>query len=133
MRKTLALAGAAAGLLIATPLSAHHSFAVFFDETATVTITGEVTEFRFRNPHGEIGLITIGAEGQEEGVAWKAETNAPVILRRRGWSADSLNAGDGIVITGWPARDGSKYMRMRSVTMTDGTPVGTAPFAPDDN
>lgn len=133
MRKTLALAALTAPLLIAGPLAAHHSFAVFFDEATTVQIVGEVTEFHFRNPHGTIGLVTTETEGQEAGVAWKAETNAPVILRRRGWSPDSLEAGDVIVITGWPARDGTNYMRMQSVTMEDGTPVGRGAFAPDDN
>ena len=55
---------------------------------------------------------------------WRAETNSPSILERRGWKRDSLKAGDEIVLEGWRARDGKRYMRMRKVTRADGTPVG---------
>ena len=33
---------------------AHHSFAVFFDGDKMITVSGTVTEFQFRNPHGLI-------------------------------------------------------------------------------
>jgi hypothetical protein len=102
--------------------AAHHSFAVFFDnEQGIVTVKGTVTEFSFRNPHG---LIRLDVTEQGKVVEWKAETNSPSILERRGWKRDSLKAGDQIVLEGWRARDGAPYMRMRKVTMADGTPVG---------
>jgi len=105
---------------------AHHSFAVFFDnEKGIVTVQGVVTEFAFRNPHGVIRLSVKDKSGAT--VEWKAETNSPSILERRGWKKDSLKAGDEIILEGWQARDGSRYMRMRKVTRADGTPVGV-PF-----
>lgn len=107
------------------PVLAHHSFAVFFDEQRTVSISGVVQEFQFRNPHGLIRLTVRGADGSEQ--SWKAETNSPSILERRGWKRDTLKAGDAITVDGWPARDGSNYLRMRSVRRADGTPVGNAP------
>jgi len=116
-------AGASAAAL------AHHSFAVFFDEAKTVNVTGTVTEFQFRNPHGLIKVDTGGKEG--EASSWRAETNSPSILERRGWTKNSLKAGDRIVIEGWPARDGSNYMRMRKVTREDGSPVGVPFDAPE--
>jgi hypothetical protein len=48
-------------------------------------------------------------------------------VERRGWTKDSLRAGEVIVIDGWPARDGSHYLRMRSAKRADGSPVGV-PF-----
>jgi proline racemase len=103
--------------------SAHHSFAVFFDnEQGVVSVKGEVTEFRFKNPHGIIRVNVKGKDGAVE--EWKAETNSPSILERRGWTRDSLKVGDEVVMEGWQARDGSHYMRMRKVTRPDGTPVG---------
>ena len=111
-------------LAVALPVAAHHSFAVFFDEQRTVSVTGVVEEFQFRNPHGIIRMRVRGADGSEQ--VWKAETNSPSILERRGWKRDSLKAGDEIAVDGWPARDGSNYLRMRSVRRTDGTPIGTA-------
>jgi hypothetical protein len=105
--------------------AAHHSFAVFFDTDAQLRkITGVVKEFRFTNPHGVVTLAVLEGDHQ---VIWRAETNSPSILRRRGWSADSLHVGEKITIEGWPARDGSKYVRMRAATRANGEPVGTAP------
>jgi Family of unknown function (DUF6152) len=104
---------------------AHHSFAVFFDTDSQLRkVTGVVKEFRFTNPHGVVTLAV--AEGGHQ-VIWRAETNSPSILRRRGWSADSLQVGEKITIEGWPARDGSRYLRLRSATRANGEPVGKAP------
>jgi len=97
---------------------AHHSFAVFFDDK-TIEITGSVTEFRFTNPHGLISLTVTDAKGQAE--KWVVETNAQTLLRRRGWTKETLAVGDIIKVDGWLARDGAKYLRMRSVARTDGT------------
>jgi len=113
-------------MLAAMPALAHHSFAVFFDnEQGVVSVRGVVTEFSFRNPHGIIRLNVKGKDGTVQ--EWKAETNSPSILERRGWKKDSIKPGEEIVLEGWRARDGANYMRMRKVTRADGSPVGV-PF-----
>ena len=61
---------------------------------------------------------------------WRAETNAPTLLRRRGWTATSLKAGDMITIEGWPSRDGKNYIRMQRVLRADGTELGAPTSAP---
>lgn len=104
-------------------VSAHHSFAVFFDDGQNVEISGTVTEFRFTNPHGVITLTAKRTGGELE--TWRVETNAPTLLRRRGWTASSLKAGEVITVEGWPSRDGRNYMRMRRVIRADGTVLGT--------
>jgi hypothetical protein len=115
----LALAGGS------LPAPAHHSFAVFFDtDSALRKVSGVVQEFRFTNPHG---VVTLAVRKGKQEVIWRAETNSPSILRRRGWSADSLHVGETITIEGWPARDGSRYMRLRSATRASGEPIGTVP------
>ena len=103
--------------------SAHHSFAVFFDDTRTIAITGSVTDFHFSNPHAIISLDVKNKDGMME--PWKAETNAVTLLKRRGWTKDSLKAGDVITVDGWPSRDGANYMRMRTIKKADGTVLGT--------
>jgi Family of unknown function (DUF6152) len=111
--------------LAARVATAHHSFAVFFDTDSQLRkVTGIVKEFRFTNPHGIVTLAV--AEGGHQ-VIWRAETNSPSILRRRGWSSDSLQVGEKITVEGWLARDGSKYLRLRSATRANGEPVGKAP------
>ena len=114
---------ALAALLGGGAVSAHHSFAVFFDDTKTLEITGSVTEFRFSNPHAIISLEVKGKAGATE--EWKAETNAVTLLKRRGWTKDSLKPGEVVTINGWPSRDGANYMRMQTIKKADGTVLGT--------
>jgi hypothetical protein len=121
----LALAGVLVGAL-AQPVQAHHSFAVFFDDSKTVSVTGTVVEFRFLNPHGVIRLDVLDKTGKKE--VWKVETNSPSILERRSWTKDSIKTGEVLTVDGWPSRDGANYLRMRSARHADGKPVG-APVA----
>jgi hypothetical protein len=107
----------------ATPAFAHHSFAVFFDDERIIEVTGTMTDFRFTNPHAIISFSVKNKQGQIE--PWRAETNAVTLLRRRGWTKDSLMVGEVITVEGWQARDGSNYMRMRTVKRADGTVLGT--------
>ena len=83
-----------------------------------ITVQGTVSEFGFRNPHGLIVLAAKGAGGKAE--QWKIETNSPNILRRRGWSETSIKPGDEVKIEGYPARDGSNFMRVYRVVYPDG-------------
>lgn len=118
--------GAAA--LVSGAALAHHSFAVFFDSQKSVSITGVVKEFRFVNPHGLIRLVVMNEQGAAQ--EWKVETNSPSILRRRGWTPESLQIGEKVTIVGWPARDGSRYARLRGATRADGKSIGK-PFDSD--
>jgi hypothetical protein len=120
-RVTLAIAATIA-LAAATGAGAHHSFAVFFDPSRTVTISGVVTDFKFVNPHGEIGLNVKNSAGVIE--QWRVETNAPVILRRRGWTGSSLKPGDKASIEGWPSREGKHYIRLLKASRGDGSVIG---------
>ena len=111
--------------------SAHHSFAAFFDPDQLVTIEGTVTAFRFTNPHG---TIAVNVEGEDGAVReWRAETNAPVVLMRRGWTRQSIQSGQWIRIEGWLARDGKPYIRLRQAFDAEGNLVGTAPFGQGDS
>lgn len=116
--------------LVSGTAQAHHSFAAFFVSDRIITLTGKVTAFRFTNPHGSIAFDVTEPDGKV--TRWRAETNAPVVLVRRGWKRDSLKAGMVITIDGWPARDGKPYMRLRSARDANGNLVGTAAFDQTD-
>jgi hypothetical protein len=124
------MVAAVAALFAAPAAQAHHSFAVYFDPAKSVTITGKVTAFRFTNPHGLVVLEVKGADGKV--TEWRAETNAPVVLTRRGWTRDAIKPGDTVTIEGWASRDGKPYMRLRAAKDAQGHLIGTAPFGTTD-
>lgn len=129
MRRRTKLCALAAALLVPGAAAAHHSFAAFFDPSKIVTIKGTVTQFAFTNPHGMIVLSVKGDDGVAK--EWRVETNAPVVLMRRGWSRDVLKPGETITVDGWPSRDGKAWLRLRSAKRADGTPIGV-PFGQGD-
>nr|WP_166178825.1 DUF6152 family protein [Altererythrobacter segetis] len=128
IKPTAALAASLA--LLPAAAQAHHSFAAFFDPSKSVTITGTVTEFRFTNPHGMVALDVKKPDGSIE--KWRAETNAPVVLVRRGWTRDAIKPRDTVTIDGWPSRDGRNYLRLRDLKDAHGKPIGSLPFGQKD-
>jgi hypothetical protein len=101
---------------------AHHSFAVFFDQEKSLYIQGKVAQFHFRNPHGIVVVEVANPDGSK--VVWKAETNSPSIMQRRGWTKESIRVGDVVMIDGWPARDGARFLRIREIKGPDGKLIG---------
>ena len=112
--------------LVGGAAEAHHSFAVFFSsDKDVIPLTGTVTEFHFTNPHGIIKIIVPGKGKADQD--WSIETNSPSILIRRGWNKDIIKPGEVIKVEGWPARDGTNYMRLRNAFRADGAPIGSKP------
>lgn len=122
-------------LVLGAPAAlAHHSFAVHFVDDRTIEVNGTVSAFRFSNPHGVLSFDVKKDDGTVE--QWRAETNSPSVLRRRGWTKDSLKAGDSIRIVGFPSRDGTPYMRISKITFADGHELigqGLAAPSPDND
>lgn len=83
---------------------AHHSSAAF-EDGKTVTVSGVVTRFEWSNPHVYIYLTQTTGTGQK--VEWQVEGSPPSILRRLGWSRDTLHAGESITVIGNPSRKSS--------------------------
>jgi hypothetical protein len=109
---------------MATSARAHHSGALFYEMGERITLTGEVARFNFRNPHAIVELLVENESGTIE--RWTCETSAPSALRRRGWSQESLVAGETVTLEGVPSRDGSLLMRITRVIKADGTEVGVS-------
>lgn len=119
MRKPIFLCLLAALSLFSSAGFAHHSFQVHFVPDKIITVSGIVSKFTFTNPHGVVYFNVVGEEGEK--IAWKAETNSPNMLRRRGWSKEVLAVGNMVTVQGYAARDGSPSMRLNRVELADGT------------
>lgn len=140
--KTIALKSiAAAAVVAALPLAAHHSFSAEFDSSKEIRATGSVTRLDWQNPHGWIHLTVTelcertavrgpnavenewacrAPDAQEKEADWAFELGSPNGLMRQGWTRNSLKAGDVVTVLGSRARDGSSNSNARSVTMADG-------------
>jgi hypothetical protein len=91
-------------LAVCLSVQAHHGNAAY-DEQHPITITGNVTEFVWSNPHCQIYLDVKDAKGKV--LSWSVESQSPGILRRNNWTRDSVKPGDHIAVTLVPAKSGA--------------------------
>ena len=105
MRRTL-LALATATLMAGVSAGAHHSFSAYYFEDRSITIEGEVQEFRYRSPHAILLFTVRTPEGQTR--TYEAEWSNPRRLGGQGIQRGTLKPGDFVVVTGSPGRAGSE-------------------------
>jgi hypothetical protein len=111
--------GLVAGLLfIFVPVFAHHGGSDY-DIQHPVTLKGTVTEFVWANPHCQVFLDVKDDSGKA--VNWTIETLAPAVLKRAGWSRETLHAGNQITITLVPSKKGTPVGMLRKVVLPDGS------------
>jgi Family of unknown function (DUF6152) len=119
MRKTLSVAVAVAGVLLAVaPAWAHHSFSAEYDAKKQVRLEGVVTEMEWINPHAWIHIDVTGPDGKV--TSWMVEGGSPNILLRRGFTKNSLEKGQKITVDGFQAKDGSNRANGSNITYPDG-------------
>jgi hypothetical protein len=119
MRGTLTLIAATSlAIVLARPVSAHHSFSAEFDATKQVTLAGEVVMMEWVNPHSWLHIDVKKPDGSVE--RWKIEGGSPSVLFRLGWNRDSLPVGTRITVVGFQAKDGSLRASSRELRFPDG-------------
>ena len=122
MRAKLGIFLGAIGLLIAAvPAVAHHAFAAEYDANAPVTLKGKVTKIECTNPHTRFYIDVVDEKGNVTN--WNLELASPNVLKRNGWLRTSLQIGDQVTVEGSKAKDGSKMVNARAVTLADGKKV----------
>jgi hypothetical protein len=116
-RKVCGAVIAVAVMLGAVAAGAHHSFSAEFDGNKPVKLTGIVTKVEWTNPHVWF-YINVKDQATGEVVNWGAEMGPPHGLQRRGWRRDTLKIGEQVSVEGSLAKNGSKRLNARSVTLT---------------
>jgi hypothetical protein len=104
--KTMLVAGIGL-LLAAVPILAHHSLAAQYDTHHSIEVKGTVTKVTWENPHVHLFLQAEDKAGKE--VEWEFELGSPNLQIQNGWKLDTFRRGDRVVVTAYPARNGSKF------------------------
>jgi hypothetical protein len=111
---------------IVAPASAHHSFAMF-DPAKMVSQQGVVTQVDWTNPHVWLHLA-VKVDGKE--AVYSYEGAAIAVLKRVGWTRDSVKPGQALTVVGHPYKDGRPGGSLEHVLLPDGTRLGTGDAIP---
>ena len=118
MKVRIAILVSAVSIGAAAPLLAHHSFAAEFDASQALRVTGALTKIEWTNPHSYFYIDVKDESGNV--VRWSCEAGSPGALSRRGFKRGDIKLGDTIIVDGYRAKDGSRLMDARRVTLPDG-------------
>lgn len=119
----LALAGVASSAPSA-PANAHHSTSIF-EWGKEAQVEGTVDEFQWSQPHGFIWLKVPGQGDSAD--QWGFEGMSPSWLGRHQWTSRSLTAGQKIVVTYYPLKDGRRGGFFVRVRLPDGRTLEALP------
>lgn len=103
---------------------AHHSFAAEFDGSKAVRLRGALTKIEWTNPHTYFYIDVKDESGTVE--RWGCEAGSPGALSRRGFKRSDMKLGDTVIVDGYRAKDGSRLIDARRVTLPDGRVVSGA-------
>lgn len=122
MRKAMTTLAAALFTFIASnTVQGHHSGAMY-DTSTSATVTGEVKEWRWNNPHASLQIVVTNDAGAK--VVWSFVANSPNQLQQQGYRRSSMASGDKVAVTFAPLRDGGPGGFLLKVELADGRILG---------
>ena len=134
---TMAALLAMLAVLFETPVSTHHSFAMY-DQNKTITLTGVVRQFVAQANHAELHFILVapdrkglakGADGKY--VEWGVEMAGAAAVAQQGITATTFGAGTVFSVRLNPLRDGSNFgSRIGAVAKCPMDPATNKPKLP---
>jgi hypothetical protein len=117
MRKTFALLWVTLSALGgAGSALAHHSVA--FYSTEKIELAGEITSIRWRNPHIQFGLRTVGSDGATK--TWRLESSSIFLREKDGVTRDLFRVGDAVKVYGRPSPHDASALLVTNMLLPDG-------------
>ena len=107
--------------LASIPVRAHHSVSAWFDTTSMTEIEGEVTDFRWQNPHVVFTLKVTDSGGTS--ALWDIETLSISGISRWGLTQDLFSVGDHLRVAGNPARRSANNIFVRNILLPSGREI----------
>lgn len=109
--------------VVTSTATAHHSFQATYTADKKIQVEGVVTDYSFRNPHVLVYVDVTSADGSVTN--WMSEGAAANLLRRSGWSRDTLKTGDIVRVSGNATRDGSPMVSIDRIEVLDPQDLST--------
>ena len=117
----------AMALLVAgTPAFAHHSYSMF-DLTQRRKVDGVVAKLEWTNPHTFVWLYVKGKKGYD---LYSFESGSVAMLKRYGWTPNTLVKGEKVTLEYFPLKDGRNGGAFIKAIHADGRVTENEPDAP---
>ena len=97
-----------------------------YDDSREITVSGTVAGVNFANPHVNLSVRAAAGNGDTE--TWSVRMGSNGDMTNRGVHADTISAGDEIVVSINPLRDGrtgGNYTRIVSINGVENAAGGT--------
>jgi Family of unknown function (DUF6152) len=104
-------------LVAGAPALAHHSFAMF-DGGKETKLIGTVKDFQWTNPHVFVDLVVTDESGRP--TTWSLQMNGIAGYARRGWTRDTVKAGDRVTVVIHPLKSGEPGGNLMVIVLPDG-------------
>jgi hypothetical protein len=114
-------------LIAANPALAHHPFSSEFDVNAPLSLSGQVTQIEWNEPHVIVHMGVNDPSGQKR--TWSFEAASPRMLEGKGWTRTTLKDGDQITVQGYRAKSEPFVAAARMIEL----PGGKKLLAADDD
>ena len=112
-------------LLAAWPVAAHHSVVSEYDTSKTIAYSGHVKSLQLGNPHSYL-VVEVARPGGPD-LVLRGEMASAGLLKRAGWTPQSLAVGEHVRLTGSPGRHSDTDFYIISVTRDDGSQLPLIP------
>src|ERR1700733_6983708 len=105
---------ASLSVVMTVPMLAHHSFGSEYDEKKPLKFENvTVTKLEWTNPHARFYVDVKDEKGKITN--WNFELASPNVLKRNGWTKNTIKEGDKVTVIGTAAKDGASLGHAQTI------------------